>query len=195
MEHQEAFRWNNKLSKGCTLRFSFLVATSAQAVLPLPVVPQQVLQHSSRRLTSTMAPKVAAPKAAAPKAGPLPKDANSGMALLAKRVEGALGKAIYKEAKQIDPRKILVSQSNRNGAPPNVQYVHRTILKSFLEKGFDYSRPPVGICGEVKSADAKRKLLVHNKKFLSPPCHPSSRRVFSTLPSRAATWTQRSGSS
>ena len=117
------------------------------------------------------APK-ATPKAAAPKAGALPKAANSAMALLAKRVESALGKAIYKEAKQIDPRKILVSQSNRNGAPPNVQYVHRTILKSFLEKGYDYSRPPYGVCVEVKSPEAKRKLLEHNRKFISPLMPP-----------------------
>ena len=90
----------------------------------------------------------------APKAGALPPNAGSAGARLAQRVEAALGKALNKDAKQIDPKKILVSPHNRMGAPPNVQYIHKTLLKSFLEKGYDYSRPAVGICVEVKSPEA-----------------------------------------
>ena len=116
-----------------------------------------------------MASPSAVPKA---KGGALPESINNAGARLAQRVELALGKAIHKEPKQIDPKRILVSPHNRNGAPPNVQYIHKTLLKSFLEKGFDYSRPSVGICYEVKSPEGKRKLVEHNKKFTSPLMPP-----------------------
>ena len=116
-----------------------------------------------------MASSTVAPKA---KGGALPANAGSVGARLAQRVEAALGKSLFKEPKQIDPRKVLVSQHNRMGAPPNVQYVHKTLLKSFLEKGYDYSRPAVGICVEVKSPEGMRKLLEHNKKFTSPLMPP-----------------------
>ena len=121
-----------------------------------------------------MAPKAVAPSAAEKR--------------LAQRVEQALERTTNKEPKHIHPSKVLVSTQNRNGAPPNVQHVHHTILKSFITKGFDYSRPPVGICVEVKSPEGKLKLLEHNKKFLSPSCLPCMRRaVFSTHPLRART--------
>ena len=94
------------------------------------------------------------------------------MVRLAQRVEQALERTTNKEPKHIHPSRILVSTQNRNGAPPNVQHVHQTILKSFITKGFDYSRPPVGICVEVKSPEGKQKLLEHNKKFLSPLMPP-----------------------
>ena len=116
-----------------------------------------------------MASPPVVPKA---KGGALPQNVGNAGARLAQRVESALGKALHKEPKQIDPRKILVSQHNRMGAPPNVQYIHKTLLKSFLEKGYDYSRPAVGICVEVKSPEGKRKLLEHNKKLTSPLMSP-----------------------
>ena len=110
--------------------------------------------------------------ASSPKGGALPPHVGSAGARLAQRVEDALAKTLTKEPKQIDPKKILVSQYNRMGAPPNVQYVHKTLLRSFLEKGYDYSRPAVGICVEIKSPEGKKKLLEHNKKFTSPLMPP-----------------------
>ena len=104
----------------------------------------------------------------APKAGAAPAGTSIGGIRLAQRVEAALQRTRNKEPKQINPKKILVSPNNRNGSPPNVQYIHRSILKSFLDKGFDYSRPPVGICVDVKPPEGKRKLLEHNRAFTSP---------------------------
>ena len=119
--------------------------------------------------------------------GALPPGAGSAGARLAQRVEAALATSLNKEPKQIDPKKILVSQYNRMGAPLNVMYIHKTLLRSFLEKGFDYSRPATGVCVAVTSPEAKKKVVEHNKKFTSPSCRPSSRMVFSTLPSRPRT--------
>ena len=96
---------------------------------------------------------------------------------LAKRVEEYLEKlVINKEPKQLDPRLLLVAPLNREGAPPNLQHIHRVILKCFLEKGFDRTRPQIGICIEFKSEAGKKKLLEHNHRFstgcqLLPPIH------------------------
>ena len=108
----------------------------------------------------------------APKGGALPKGSSAATVRLAQRVEQALKQSLNKEPKQIPPQKILPAVQNRNGAPPNVQHIHKTILKSFLVQGYDYSRPPVGICVEVKSPEGKQKLLDHNKRFNSPLMPP-----------------------
>ena len=85
---------------------------------------------------------------------------------LAQRVEATLRQMkIYLEAKQIEPQQILVAPLNRDGAPPNCQHIHNGLIKSFLEKGFDPSRPQVGILVEFKSAEKKRELLNHNRRF------------------------------
>ena len=100
----------------------------------------------------------------APKAS---KESDAGkMVKLAQRVEEVLNNGvIFKEPKQLDPRAVLVSPVNRDGAPPNVQYIHNGILKNFVTKGFDRTRPLVGICVEYKSPEGKKKLLEHNKSF------------------------------
>ena len=54
---------------------------------------------------------------------------------------------------------------NRDGAPPNVQHIHFKILKGFLEKGFDRTRPAVGICVKYLSEQGKKDLLEHNHRF------------------------------
>ena len=54
---------------------------------------------------------------------------------------------------------------NRDGAPPNVQHIHFKILKGLLEKGFDRTRPAVGICVQYLSEQGKRDLLEHNRRF------------------------------
>ena len=85
---------------------------------------------------------------------------------LAARVEKTLhDKVLFTEPKQLDPQSILVAPLNRDGAPPNVQHIHYGILKSFLNSGFDSTRPQIGICVHFKSAEGKRKLLEHNLRF------------------------------
>ena len=72
---------------------------------------------------------------------------------------------LFKDPKQLNPKKVLVNPLNRDGAPPNVGYIHRGILKGFFNKGFDSTRPQVGICVEFKSLEGKKKLLEHNRRF------------------------------
>ena len=85
---------------------------------------------------------------------------------LAQRVEETLSsKVIFKDPKQIPPPQVLVAPLNRDGAPPNVQHIHHGILKSFLTKGFDRTRPAIGICVEFKSEEGKKRLLEHNQRF------------------------------
>jgi hypothetical protein len=95
---------------------------------------------------------------------------------LAQRVVQILSTAVNLEPKQIDPRQLLVSAQNRDGAPPNVQHVHHGILWSLRANGFDHTRPAVGICIQAKSPEAKRQLLEYNRRFtmgnaLLPPIH------------------------
>ena len=84
---------------------------------------------------------------------------------LAQKVERILNTCINSEAKQLKPQVLLVDPSNRDGAPPNVQHVHHTILKSFQDNGFDKTRPQTGICVQYTSTEGKLKLLEHNKRF------------------------------
>ena len=97
----------------------------------------------------------------------LNKDVDSGkFKKLAQRVEEALTTPkVNAEPEQIDPQLILVAPTNRNGAPPNVQHVHMGILKSFIEKGYDRTRPAIGICIQYLSEHGKAQLLEHNKRF------------------------------
>ena len=100
----------------------------------------------------------------APRVGPNTDLAKSQK--LAQRVEETLKtKLVHQEPKQLDPRCVLVAPHNRNGGPPNVQHIHWGILKSFIQKGFDRSRPQVGICVQYTSEEGKRKLLEHNTRF------------------------------
>ena len=98
---------------------------------------------------------------------------------LAQRVEQVLNERVkFKDPKQLDPRSILVSPLNRDGAPPNIQHIHADILKGFLVKGFDRTRPQVGICVEYLSEKGKQRLLEHNYRFskgqnLLPPIDDS----------------------
>ena len=48
---------------------------------------------------------------------------------------------------------------------PNVQHIHSKILKEFLEKGFDRTRPAVGICVKCLSEQGQKDLLEHNHRF------------------------------
>ena len=85
---------------------------------------------------------------------------------LALRVEETLAsESIFAEPKQLDPSSILVAPANRDGAPPNVQHVHHGILKSFMAKGLDRTRPAIGICIKYTSEHGKALLLEHNKRF------------------------------
>ena len=46
-----------------------------------------------------------------------------------------------------------------------MQRIHFKILKGFLEKGFDRTRPAVGICVKYLSEQGKKDLLEHNHRF------------------------------
>ena len=113
----------------------------------------------------------------APKAGTNTDPGKLGK--VAQRVEKILGdNVLFKEAKQLDPKTVLTSPVNRDGAPPNIQHVHKGILKSFKTSGFDRTRPQIGICIKYESEEGKRKLLEHNKRFskgssLFPPIDES----------------------
>jgi hypothetical protein len=85
---------------------------------------------------------------------------------LAVRVEETLQKeCLFAEPKQIDLELILVAPNNRTGAPPNTRHVHFGVLKSFKTKGFDRSRPAVGICIKFTSEQGLKKLFEHNQRF------------------------------
>ena len=105
-------------------------------------------------------------KFGAPSLGP---QADAGKCFkLAQRVEKLLtSKCPNAEPKQLDPLELLVDPSNRDGAPPNIQHVHYGILKSFALKGFDRTRPQVGICVKYTSAEGKARLVDHNRRFSS----------------------------
>ena len=79
---------------------------------------------------------------------------------LAQRFEKTLQTSINTgEPRLIDPRKILVAPCNRQGAPPNVMQLHLIILASFFLKGFDRTRPHIGICAQLKSPAGKQRLI------------------------------------
>ena len=90
------------------------------------------------------------------------------MGKLAQRVEKILKDyGTFGEPKQLEPQTVLVAPANRDGAPPNSQHVHNGILKGFLDKGYDSTRPQIGICVEFVSPEGKKKLLEHNHRFTS----------------------------
>ena len=65
----------------------------------------------------------------------------------------------------MDPSLVLVAPLNRLGAPPNKLHVHYGILKSFKDKGFDRTRPAIGICLKFTSPQGLKSLHDHNKRF------------------------------
>lgn len=114
-------------------------------------------------------------KYGAPKLG---SNVDAGRAMkLAQRVEMTLKSCVNSEPKQLDPKCLLVSPQNRDGAVPNVPYIHYGILRSLATKGFDWTRPQVGICIQCKSPESKERLLEWNRRFsqgvsLLPPIDP-----------------------
>ena len=85
---------------------------------------------------------------------------------LAQRVQATLNtyclnQGTPKKAKNLDPRLVLVSPKNRDGAPLNVPHVHQ-LLKDFKQHGFARDRPQTGICVEVTGAE-KQALIEYNK--------------------------------
>jgi len=95
---------------------------------------------------------------------------------LAQRVELILGTCVNGEPRHLDPRSVVVSPQNRDGAPPNVQHIHQGILRSLAQNGFDRSRPAMGICVQLRSPEAKLRAIEWNKRItagnpLLPPIH------------------------
>ena len=79
------------------------------------------------------------------------------MGKLAQRVEKILKDyGTFGEPKQLEPQTVLVAPANRDGAPPNSQHVHNGILKGFLDKGYDSTRPQIGICVEFVPPEGTR---------------------------------------
>ena len=75
---------------------------------------------------------------------------------LAQRVEKALSQeCLFAEPNQIDRSLVLVAPTNRDGSPPNVQHVHYGILKSFMTKRLDNTKPAMGICIKYTSEHGK----------------------------------------
>ena len=87
------------------------------------------------------------------------------MKKLAQRVEQVLTTEIlFVEPKQLDPDLVLVAPNNRDGGPPNKMHLHSGILKSFKFKGFDRTRPHVGICIKFTSEKGLKELHEHNSR-------------------------------
>ena len=85
---------------------------------------------------------------------------------LALRVEETLNKhGLIRAPKQLEPALVLVAPTNRDGGPPNVQHVHDGVLMPFITKGFDKTRPPIGICIKYTSEEARALLVKHNPQF------------------------------
>ena len=96
--------------------------------------------------------------------------------LLAERVRGAMSRALYPRAMRIVPEAVGVSPLNRLFS---VHQVHNTILKSFVDDGFDPERPQVGICCEVRDPAKRLALQAHNESLatmspLMPKVDPCS---------------------
>ena len=85
-------------------------------------------------------------------------------ALLADRVRGALKRALYPEPRRIAPGDIGISPLNRLFS---VHQVHKQILTSFVQEGFDPDRPHVGICCEVRDPGAREALERYNTHMSS----------------------------
>ena len=86
-------------------------------------------------------------------------------ARLADRVKA--GFAVYCKGAptNIDPDELLTAVTNREGAMPNIQYLHHGLLKGFQKDGFFASRPQAGICVKYTSEAGKKSLLAHNYRF------------------------------
>ena len=144
---------------------AFNICFCSQCVQKVPELSRPCSSSASLPSLCTFSPlEMSLSKFGAPKVGE--KTDMGRIKKLAQRVEVTLTEeTLYPEPKQIDPRSILVAPLNRDGAPPNVQHIHRGIPQSIQQKGFDRSRPQVGILVEFKSQDGKKKLLEHNRRF------------------------------
>ena len=86
---------------------------------------------------------------------------------LADRVEDAIMEfALHSaEPRRIPPRQVLVCPNNRDGSAPNLMCIHKGILGSIKQKGFDKRRPQVGFAIMYTSVEGKKRLLEHNRRF------------------------------
>ena len=106
---------------------------------------------------------------------------------LAARVQKTLKEnCLHPEPMSLNPDCVLVHWLNREGAPPNVPYLHHGLLKGYKAKGYDRTRPQVGICVKIESPEMKAKLLEHNKRFskgssLLPPIYEDQKDLYGSL--------------
>lgn len=94
---------------------------------------------------------------------------------LAQKVELTLQRCLNSEPRNLAPHLLLVAPENRDGAPPNVQYIHHGILRPLAKAGFDRNRRQVGICVRYSTSEGKAGLLAYNRRFTSgkPPPAPN----------------------
>ena len=69
------------------------------------------------------------------------------------------------EPMNIPPHCLAVSPNNRGGQPLTLMVVHQNIIRSFLEDGFDSTRPPVGIVIWFSTTEAKAAAVAHNVRL------------------------------
>ena len=115
------------------------------------------------------------------------KFSNAGQQLkLAQRVKAALSTyCLHPEPRPLDHDEVVVGIHNRDGAPPNVQYLHHGLIEDIRKNGFCRSRPQEGICIKYTSDAGKKQLIEHNQRFtrgssMLPPID-ESKAVFGSL--------------
>ena len=60
---------------------------------------------------------------------------------------------------------ILVHPRNRQGQPPNTQYIHKSLCPNLMSQGFDPNRPSVGYLVELSNDAIKKQVVDFNKSL------------------------------
>ena len=81
------------------------------------------------------------------------------------------------DAVRVNPDSILVHPRNRNGQPPNIPYIHRTLGANLMKQGYDPKRPHDGYVVEITDSNFKKEVMDFNRQIgmhkvgLMPPIH------------------------
>lgn len=78
---------------------------------------------------------------------------------LAEKVEQTLRRCLNPEPRSLAMHLLLVAPEYRDGAPPNVQYIHHGTPQSLQKAGFDRTRPQVGVCVRYSTSAGKERLF------------------------------------
>jgi hypothetical protein len=71
---------------------------------------------------------------------------------------------IVDEPQTVDCDTILYHPCNRGKQPPNMMYVHQTLIPNIMTQGFDPSRPTAGFLVQHKDHTKKQAVLEYNMK-------------------------------